>query len=186
MDLKIKDFASMQGVSESIIYRHIRQHKDALGDRVIKRGNATWLTEEGQEYIRGLMTQQPIVVSDGDFQRQLDDLREENRNLLMALNLAKDTIIELKDGQARLEAAEKEKALLEETVQDAKKEIKNLIEEKAVAVAKAHQEAAEAAKRASAMQDDLAAEKAEKEALRAKLDALKQRNIIQRLFNWEV
>jgi len=160
MELKVKDFAAMQGVSDSIIYRHIRQHKEALGDRVIKRGNATWLTEEGQEYIRGLMTQQPIVVGDAETHRKVEDLLEENRNLLKALNGAKDRIIEMQGVQARLEAAEKETKLLEGFIQDAKVEIRTLTEEKTEEVAKAKQEAAEAAKRAELAEAELAAYKA--------------------------
>ena len=158
MDLKIKDFAAAQGVSESIIYRHIRQHKEALGDRVIKRGNATWLTEEGQEYIRGLMIQQPIVVGDADTHRRVEDLQAEILRLHEKLESAQDALraslqaqIDLQGAQAlleasekrtealeaNLEAAEKESKILEGFIQDAKAEIATLTEEKAQAAARA-------------------------------------------------
>ena len=64
--ISVRDFANQQGCGESIIYRHIRNHKTALGDRVQKSHGKTWLTDEGAEYIRGLMKQQPLVVSEGD------------------------------------------------------------------------------------------------------------------------
>ena len=64
--ITVRDFAIQQGCGESIIYRHIRNHKADLGDRVQKSHGKTWLTDEGAEYIRGLMKQQPMVVSEED------------------------------------------------------------------------------------------------------------------------
>lgn len=130
MDLKIKDFATSQGVSESIIYRHIRQHKEALGDRVVKRGNATWLTDEGQEYIRGLMVQQPIVVGDGETQRELEKLKEEVLRLHEKLESTQDALraslqaqIELQGTQALLEASERRTEALEADLEAAKADL---------------------------------------------------------------
>ncbi len=130
MDLKIKDFAAAQGVSESIIYRHIRQHKEALGDRVIKRGNATWLTEEGQEYIRGLMIQQPIVVGDAETQREVERLREEVLRLHEKLESTQDALraslqaqIDLQGTQALLEASERRTEALEADLVAAKADL---------------------------------------------------------------
>ena len=85
-----------------------------------------------------------------------EHLLEENRNLLKALNGAKDRIIEMQGVQARLEAAEKETKILEGFIQDAKTEIATLTEEKAQETARA----AEAAKRAELAEAELAAYKA--------------------------
>lgn len=130
MDLKIKDFAAAQGVSESIIYRHIRQHKEALGDRVIKRGNATWLTEEGQEYIRGLMIQQPIVVGDTEVYRKVDALQAEVLRLHEKLESTQDALvaakqaqIDLQGTQALLEASERRTEALEASLEAAKADL---------------------------------------------------------------
>lgn len=176
MELKVKDFAAMQGVSESIIYRHIRKHKEALGDRVIKRGNATWLSDEGQAYIRDLMNQQPIVLGDADARREYEDLLAENRELLKALNLAKDKIIEASSMQMRLEAAERETKLLEGFIQDAKTEIKTLTEEKAMeaaAATRARQEASEALLRAEQAERDKEAAIRQAALVAGELDAYK-------------
>lgn len=64
--ISIKDFANQQGCSETIVYRHIRNYKNELGNNVRKAHGKTWLTVEGAEYIRGLMKQQPLVVAEGD------------------------------------------------------------------------------------------------------------------------
>lgn len=130
MDLKIKDFAVAQGVSESIIYRHIRQHKDALGDRVVKRGNATWLTDEGQEYIRGLMIQQPIVVGDTEVYRKVEALQAEVLRLHEKLESTQDALvaakqaqIDLQGTQALLEASERRTEALEASLEAAKNDL---------------------------------------------------------------
>ena len=142
--ITIKDFAAQQGCSETIVYRHIRNHKEALGDRVQKTHGKTWLTDEGAEYIRSLMTQAPIVVSEtSDLVKYLE---EENKQLLQALNAAKDKIIELteQNGQLAIEAKntelleadnaakEKEKEILEGFIKDAKAEIEAQKAENAV------------------------------------------------------
>ena len=77
--ITVKDFAIQQGCGESIIYRHIRKHKADLGDRVQKSHGKTWLTDEGAEYIRGLMKQQPLVISDTN--EVTEALREQVRQL---------------------------------------------------------------------------------------------------------
>lgn len=140
----IKDFAAQQGCSETIVYRHIRNHKEALGDRVQKAHGKTWLTDEGAEYIRSLMTQAPVVVSENS--DLIKNLEEENKKLLQALNAAKDRIIELteQNGQLALKAEktelleadnaakEKEKEILEGFIADAKAEIEAQKDENSV------------------------------------------------------
>lgn len=59
--ITIKDFAREQGCGESIVYRHIRNHKEELGDRVQKVHGRTWLTDDGVNYIKNLMTQHMAV-----------------------------------------------------------------------------------------------------------------------------
>ena len=83
MDMKVKEFAAQMGASDSIIYRHIRNHREELGGWIVKKAKATWLTDEAQEFIRGLMIQQPIVVNEGaaPFMEELEQLRERIRLL---------------------------------------------------------------------------------------------------------
>lgn len=89
MHLKVKDFASQQGVSESIIYRHIRQHREELGEGVIKKPKATWLTDEAQDYLRGLMVQPPPpVIGDSQMAHELAEAEAEIKRLSRELELA--------------------------------------------------------------------------------------------------
>lgn len=170
MDLKVKDFASQHGVSESIIYRHIRQHKEALGDRVVRRGNATWLTDEGQDYIRGLMTQQPVVVGDTAQIYEVEELRRTVSTLQDKLIGAQERLLAaqeaINEGNAirmALAAAETERDNLSKDVEKARLE-----------AAEARQSEQEASKRIQELQSAL-------EASEARERALKDRSWWQRL-----
>ena len=128
MQLKVKDFAKQQGVSESIIYRHIRQNRESLGDRVIKKAKATWITEEGQDYLRNLMIQPPPpVVGDAQTAEDLAQAEQEIERLRKKLEATQDALNKalnenglLQGAQARLEAAEARQKLLEESRDDYK------------------------------------------------------------------
>lgn len=115
MQLLVKDFAKSLGVSESIIYRHIRNHREALGDRIIKKAKQTWVTDEGQEYIKNLMVQPlPPVVGDADQARELAELRQENTRLQNELTEAYKRVAGLSQTVGLLEGAkEREQAAQE-------------------------------------------------------------------------
>lgn len=175
MNLKVKDFAAQQGVSESIIYRHIRQHREELGDMVLKEAKATWLTEEGQDFLRQLMVKEPlIVVSDARKQAQIVELQAEvealraekdrlNRVVEETLKTSlrqQEQIVALQGAQARLELAEAKQQVLEESREEFKA-------------------------RAAAAEQEAAAAKAELDDARAELNRLKNRSFWQRVFGKE-
>lgn len=128
MMLRVKDFAAQQGVSESIVYRHIRQHREELGENVIKKAKATWLTDEGQDFIRNRMVQQPLVLQNNppeleELRDQVRDLKTENkeqaaanRKLIVMLEASQAENKKLTEKAARVDlleagAAEHEKQL---------------------------------------------------------------------------
>ena len=159
MQLLVKDFAKELGCSDSIVYRHIRNHREELGDRIIKKAKQTWITEEGQEFIRGLMIQQPIVISEVGFTQSLEQLERENSVLKDKLIAMHETLqaaqLQIEEGrrvQLALEASEDEKKTLTVSRDEYK--------------AQAEQTAREAA------QERLRADKAEEDAriLREQLD----------------
>ena len=98
MLLRVKDFASERGVSESIIYRHIRNHREELGENVYKEGKSTYITEEGQAFIRSLMFDQPVndvidttlVCKIAELETKLKE-KEDYIKVIEASNLLKQT-----------------------------------------------------------------------------------------------
>lgn len=74
--ISVKDFAIKCKASESIIYRHIRKHREELGENVYKAHGRTWLTPEGESFISNLMTQQTVI-----FEKASDELLSLRRQL---------------------------------------------------------------------------------------------------------
>ena len=129
--IKLQDFAKQQGVTDRQIQRHLKKHEEALIGHFERKGpNGTWLDEFAQDYIRDLMKQQPLVVS--DVSEEIARLKTENERLKDALLTAKDRIIDLQElnsslavSAAKIELLEAETAnkdqLLSETKEMAQK-----------------------------------------------------------------
>lgn len=131
--IKLQDFATQQGVTDRQVQRLLKKYASELEGLYERKGpNGTWLSPKACEILRSKMRQTPVVVGDNEIYQKYELLQEENRNLLKALNGAKDRIIELQEAQALLEASKKEVQLLEGFIQDAKSEINVLTNEKAV------------------------------------------------------
>lgn len=60
MKRTVKEFAEKMGCGESIIYRHIRNHKEELEGSVSKEGNKTYLSDEAQAFLEELMYKKPL------------------------------------------------------------------------------------------------------------------------------
>lgn len=114
--VEIEQLAKKIGVSPSYIYKKIRENRDALGVNVQKvktsHGKKMKLTPEGVNFIIELLgapTLEPIDQSE-----HLAKLQKQNSELLEALNLAKDKIIQLQEQKEELLLQTSRIALLEE------------------------------------------------------------------------
>lgn len=119
--ISVKEFAFENKVSESIVYRHIRNHKDELGEWVQKAHGRTWLTDEGVNFIKNLMTQQTIVKEKAnDVVRTLEsELKIRNASIEAQKDIIKSLELKLADFE------EKKKLLAESNNKIAALEAKN-------------------------------------------------------------
>ncbi len=161
--ISVKEFAFENKVSESIIYRHIRNHKEALGENVRRQHGRTWLTDEGVSFIKSLMTQQTIVREKAnDVVRNLEqELLAKNASIQAQADIIK--ALELK-----LEGFEENKKLLEDgqkkidALEDEKASLGREIEVQRGKVAEAEKRALEANSEAYRAKEELQAEKSRK------------------------
>lgn len=73
----VKEIAQLQGCSETIIYRHIRNHKE-LKEHTTKSHNRTMISEQGFQLIRDLMQETaPVVVSEASDLKLIEELKAE-------------------------------------------------------------------------------------------------------------
>lgn len=188
--IKLQDFARECGVTDRAIQKHLKTYADELDGLYERKGpNGTWLSDQACEILRSKMRQMPVVVGDSETQRMVEELREENRAVLKALNAAKDKIIEMQGAQARLEAAEKETTMLTGLLQDRNAEIRTLTEEKAQEAARAKEadrRAEQAERREQEAQNRADRAEAERNAEKARNEALMRRGVLARLINREV
>ncbi len=162
--VKVQDFAREQGVTDRAIQKHIQKHAKELDGHVQRRGkNGTWLDETAIEFIKGLMIQQPLVVSDASISAENEKLRLElerlnrrNEDLATRLTDALDEIIRMKELQL-----EQTKATL------------------ALEAARAEKEAMSA--EISRLQADLEAAQDQAAETEEKLDRLKRRTLWERI-----
>ena len=176
--ISLREYASQKNVSYEAVRKQVTRYKDELAGHIIMDGRQQFLDEEAVAFLDARRKKNPVVIYQQNKDEQIEALEEENKKLLLALNEAKDRIIELQGVQMLLDASEKEKKLLEGFIQDAKNEIATLTEEKSQELAEARQRALEAENR----------EKETKEALKAsesEIEALKNRKWYQLLFKKE-
>lgn len=161
MDVKIKEFAALQGVSESIVYRHIRQHREELGENIIKKAKATWITDAGQAFLRTLMLEAPMAISESADRMEIARLQRE--------------VNELKD---KLIAKHEEKDVLQAqlwALSEAKRQLESHSAEQGDALQTAKNEAGEALSRLAEVEEKLARAEKERDDAMAQAEAMNQR-----------
>lgn len=131
MELKVKDFAIQMGVTDSIIYRHIRNNRDKLGDGVQKRGKSTWLNDAAQAFIKDLMIKQPYPVSDTGVVQRIYELEQENKRLLQDLADERGKSRDLYEKAGRLLYLEESNRNKDEQIASQNVQIGSILTEKA-------------------------------------------------------
>lgn len=93
MLMLVKDFAAQQGVSAAVIYKHLKTHQSDLEGLVVKKPKQTLLTDEAQEYLRGIMVDRTVLsVTDVAQARRITELEAENKELLKQLADARGSL----------------------------------------------------------------------------------------------
>lgn len=93
MLMLVKDFAAQQGVSAAVIYKHLKTHQSDLESLVVKKPKQTLLTDEAQEYLRGIMVDRTVLsVTDVAQARRITELEVENKDLLKQLADARGSL----------------------------------------------------------------------------------------------
>ena len=160
--ITIRDYASDVGVSYEAVRQQVKRYSKELEGHIHQDGRKQYLDDTAVAFLNEKRAKNPVVIYDKDRGQKVQDLEAENKALLVALNAAKDRIIELQGVQAQLVAAEATQLLLEES----RDEYKEQAEKKG-------QEAAEAALRAQEFQQALNAAEREKNAVQAEFEAYK-------------
>lgn len=149
--ISLKDYAVQKNISYEAVRQQVVRYKDELAGHLIRDGRQQFLDEEAVAFLDAKRQKNPVAIIQMDKDEQIEDLRMEREQLLHKIAEQANRISELAQWKAdnamlivgaeqnrlALEAAEKDKKILEGFIQDAKEEIRVLGEEKAQEVARA-------------------------------------------------
>ena len=114
MNLTLKQYAEEAGVTYEAVRQQVVRYKVDLGDHVIYQGRTRLLDDYAQSFLKAKRTSNPIVVVQQDRDSELEQLRNENKALLLkitqlqdSLNSKNEQLLEL-SGKLSLLAAEAE------------------------------------------------------------------------------
>ena len=150
----LREYARQKNVSYEAVRKQVVRYKDELDGHIIQDGRQQFLDEEAVVFLDAKRQKNPIAIIQQNKDEQIAQLQEEVKQLLIKTAAQANRISELAEWKANnaqliagaeqtrhaLEAAERDKQMLEGFIADAKAEIKILNEEKAAVATKAQQE----------------------------------------------
>lgn len=184
--ISIKDYAQENGVSYEAVRQQVVRYKEELAGHIRKQGRTQYLDDVAVAILNDHRAQNPVVVYNKDageqlrsLQAKVEELTEENRSLLKALNGAKDRIIELQEAQVLLDASREEKAALQRNYDETSEALVKTREEalvRAQEAADAEQRENEAKRRADQAEATRKVVEDENHFLRQQIEQLQNRS----------
>lgn len=130
--ISIKDYAEQKGVTTQAVYKQLQTHSAELKGCIVKQGRTRYLTDEAVAILNQYRESSPQVIERTNDRELIEQLRMENKNLLIKIAAQADKIADLSDwkseqalliaeaGQKQLLLEERTKQLeeLEQTIKD--------------------------------------------------------------------
>ena len=98
--ITIKEYAKKNNVSYEAIRKQIKRYENELNGHVIKQNRTQFLDEVATAILDKHRKENPIVILNQDTDNQIQQLKEENRNLLLKVAAQADKITELSEWKA--------------------------------------------------------------------------------------
>lgn len=181
----LKDYAASNHISYEAIRQQVVRYRAELGDHIVKDGRQQFLDDDAVAFLDGRRAKNPVVVYNASKDEELDRLKQENAQLLRenaALHAWRA------ENAIKIAEAEQTQKLLSSAQADLDA-MRLEVDVKTTELENSRQEAVEAAQRADTaisdiqvLKEQLAQEKAAREAVEADNQALKSRGLIARIF----
>lgn len=205
--ITIKDYAKQQGVSYEAIRKQIKRYEKDLEGHLVKQNRFLMLDDEAVRFLDTKRAENPVIIYEQNKDEALEQLRKENKNLLIQMNMVQD---EMKQVQQKLITQMQQNHLLttekmnyleykslaeqkEQRLQDLKKErdqaqtaisqqeaLLRLKEQQIGALTNAKEMAANTL---AALKQELAKEQQKSQEKEAELQRLQHRSFWERLWN---
>lgn len=113
--ITIKDYAKQKGVSYEAIRKQIKRYEKDLEGHLVKQNRFLMLDDDAVAFLDAKRAENPVIVYEQNKDEALEQLRNENKNLLIKMNMVQD---EMKQIQQKLIAEmDNNKLLTNEKVQ---------------------------------------------------------------------
>lgn len=205
--ITIKDYAKQKGVSYEAIRKQIKRYEEELEGHLVKQNRFLMLDDEAVQFLDSKRSENPVIVYEQNKDEELEQLRHENKVLLIQMNTVQDQLGKVQQkliaemNTTKLLTQEKVQ-YLEYKAQSEQKEVqlKDLARARDAAQAKADQQEAvlrlkeqqigaltaakeTAAASLKAADEKIAAAEARAKAAEEEASRLKNRSFWDRLFN---
>ena len=205
--ITIKDYAKQKGVSYEAIRKQIKRYEEELEGHLVKQNRFLMLDDEAVQFLDSKRSENPVIVYEQNKDEELEQLRHENKVLLIQMNTVQDQLGKVQQkliaemNATKLLTQEKVQ-YLEYKAQSEQKEVqlKDLARARDAAQAKADQQEAvlrlkeqqigaltaakeTAAASLKAADERIAAAEARAKAAEEEASRLKNRSFWDRLFN---
>lgn len=90
--ITIKDYAKQKGVSYEAIRKQIKRYEDELEGHLVKQNRFLMLDDEAVRFLDSKRSENPIIVYEQNKDEELEQLRHENKVLLIQMNTVQDQL----------------------------------------------------------------------------------------------
>lgn len=90
--ITIKDYAKQKGVSYEAIRKQIKRYDAELEGHLIKQNRFLMLDDEAVQFLDGKRSENPVIVYEQNKDEELEQLRQENKILLIQMNTVQDQL----------------------------------------------------------------------------------------------
>ena len=90
--ITIKDYAKQKGVSYEAIRKQIKRYEDELEGHLVKQNRFLMLDDEAVQFLDSKRSENPVIVYEQNKDEELEQLRHENKVLLIQMNTVQDQL----------------------------------------------------------------------------------------------
>lgn len=115
----LKEYAELKNISYEAVRKQVKRYAKELEEHIIVQNRTKYLDEYAVEYLNQKRSASPIIVQEIAKDEELEQLRTENKNLLLKIAQLQDELLKEKDNVQQLQ--QDKIALLEQKEETVKK-----------------------------------------------------------------
>lgn len=99
----LKEYAELKNISYEAVRKQVKRYAKELEEHIIVQNRTKYLDEYAVEYLNQKRSASPIIVQEIAKDEELEQLRTENKNLLLKIAQLQDELLKEKDNVQQLQ-----------------------------------------------------------------------------------